>query len=155
LNRFGSRVAWTLATWFGCGRSPVAPGTVGSLGAIPLYLLLIRGGQLAVAIAAVVVTAVGVWVSSVVASEAKVKDPGFVVIDEVAGMLLTLLPLDAASPRGIAIGFAMFRILDVAKPWPIRALEKMPSGWGIMADDVAAGLVAAGVLIALRASAVL
>jgi phosphatidylglycerophosphatase A len=150
-----SKVAWIVATWFGCGRSPLAPGTAGSLGAIPLYLVVVRAGPAAVAAAALLVIVVGIWAASEVAREAEIKDPGFVVIDEVAGMLLTLLPLRTTSLQGIAVGFAVFRVLDVAKPWPIRSLEKWPGGWGIMADDVAAGLLGACIVALLQTSALL
>jgi phosphatidylglycerophosphatase A len=150
-----SKTAWVIATWFGCGRSPVAPGTVGSLGAIPLYLAVVRAGPAAVAAVALAVVGVGIWAASTVAREAEIKDPGFVVIDEVAGMLLTLVPLRTTSLQGIAVGFAVFRVLDIAKPWPIRSLEKWPGGWGIMADDVAAGLVGACIVALLQTSALL
>ncbi len=149
------RLAWVIATWFGCGFFPVAPGTMGSLGAIPLYWLVIRGGRAGVGAAAVVVTLVGVWAASVVARELGRKDPQVVVVDEVAGMLLTMLPMAHLSWLAVAVGFVVFRALDMAKPWPIRALEKLPGGWGIVLDDVAAGVVGAGVLWGLAAAGLL
>jgi phosphatidylglycerophosphatase A len=148
-------VAWTLATWFGCGLVPRAPGTMGALGAIPLYLLVAQGGRLAVVAAAAAITAIGVWASSVVARELGKKDPQIVVIDEVAGMLLTMTPVAAASWPAVVVGFVAFRVLDMTKPWPIRRIEGLPGGWGIVLDDVAAGAIAAGLLAVMRLTRVL
>jgi phosphatidylglycerophosphatase A len=144
------RTAWALATWFGCGMTPLAPGTAGTLGAIPLYLLVVRGGRSLVIATAIVATLVGVWAASVVAREIGKKDPQFVVVDEVAGMLITMVPMDTLSWRGTLVGFVLFRTLDTLKPWPIRWFERLPGGWGIVLDDVAAGVVAACVIAALR-----
>src|SRR5580692_11221868 len=97
------RFAWAIATWFGCGLVPKAPGTMGSLGAIPLYLLVARLGRPGVAIAALVVTAAGIWASSVVARELGKKDPQLVVVDEVAGLLVTMLPMGQVTWLGVAL----------------------------------------------------
>jgi phosphatidylglycerophosphatase A len=145
------RVAWVLATWFGSGLSPIAPGTAGSLGAIPLYVMLIRGGRPTVAVAALLTTVVGVWASTRVARRLERKDPQVVVIDEVAGMLVTMLPFDSFSLRGLLVGFVLFRLFDAIKPWPIRKLERLPEGWGIVLDDIAAGAVSAALLLVLQA----
>ena len=150
-----SRVAWTLATWFGCGLVPGAPGTMGTLGAIPLYLLVARAGRPGVALAAMVATAVGVWAASRVARELGTKDPQVVVIDEVAGFLWTMLPMREMSWRAVGVGFLLFRVLDSVKPWPVRRFEKLPSGWGIVMDDVAAGVLGAGVMGALQVAGAL
>src|SRR4029077_7450638 len=113
--------ACVIATWFGCGRVPRAPGTVGTLGAIPLYLLVLRGaGPGGVGVAACVITLVGVWAASVVAYEMRQKDPQIVVVDEVAGLLVATLPVGELSWRAVAVGFLLFRLLDIAKPWPVR-----------------------------------
>jgi phosphatidylglycerophosphatase A len=149
------KVAWALATWFGCGLVPRAPGTMGALGAIPLYLVVALGGRLAVVAAAAVITAIGVWASSVVARELGKKDPQIVVIDEVAGMLLTMTPVPAASWPAVVVGFVAFRVLDMTKPWPIRRIEGLPGGWGIVLDDVAAGAIAAGLLAVMRLTRVM
>jgi phosphatidylglycerophosphatase A len=113
-------------------------------------LLAIRGGRAAVASTAIAVTLVGVWAASVVARELHKKDPQLVVVDEVAGLLVTMLPVAAPSWRSVAIGFAVFRMLDVVKPWPVRRLENLPSGWGIVLDDVAAGVIGAVVMVGLQ-----
>jgi phosphatidylglycerophosphatase A len=148
-------LAWAIATWFGCGLAPIAPGTVGTLGAIPVYWLSVRAGPTVVAGVAVLVTLVGVWAAFAVSRELDIKDPSLVVVDEVAGMLVTMFPASSFSWPTVATGFVLFRLLDIAKPWPIRALEKLPGGWGIVLDDIAAGALAAAALAALRAARVL
>ncbi|HVH43505.1 MAG TPA: phosphatidylglycerophosphatase A [Labilithrix sp.] len=139
------RLAQVLATWFGCGLSPVAPGTVGTLGALPLWFAVRGGGPVAVLGTAVVVTLVGVWSGGVVARSSGIKDPQRVVIDEVAGVLVAL----AATPptaRGVAAAVLLFRVFDMTKPFPARRAEKLPGGWGIVIDDVVAGFQAAVVV---------
>lgn len=150
MRRASSKVAWAIATWFGCGLVPKAPGTAGTLGAVPLYLLAIRGGRTGVAFTAIAVTLAGVWAASVVARELHKKDPQLVVIDEVAGLLVTMLPVTVPTWRSVAIGFVLFRLLDVVKPWPVRRLESLPAGWGIVLDDVGAGALGALLMIGLQ-----
>jgi len=145
-----ARVAHVLAVWFGCGHVPRAPGLAGTLGAIPLYLIVRRFGLGAVAATALVVTVVGICASGVVERKLARKDPQIVCIDEVAGVFVTWL---AAPPTwaGLLVGVALFRIFDQFKPWPARAAERrLPGGWGIVLDDVFAGLWGALVLVALR-----
>jgi phosphatidylglycerophosphatase A len=146
---------WALATWFGCGLVPVAPGTAGSLGALPLYLVAVRLGRGALAVTILVVTSVGIWAASRVARDLRQKDPQIVVIDEVAGMLVTMLPMSVVSLRAVVVGFVAFRLFDMIKPWPVRDLEKLPGGWGIVLDDVAAGFMGAAVVAILRVARVL
>lgn len=148
-------LAWTLATWFGCGRVPFAPGTMGALGALPLYFAVAGAGPLGVAAAAIGITLVGVWAGGAVARDLGAEDPQVVVIDEVAGMLVTLIPVARASLGSILLGFVLFRALDAGKPGPIRWLERLPRGWGIVLDDVGAGAIGAVTLAALRAAKVL
>jgi phosphatidylglycerophosphatase A len=155
MTRALRNTAWTIATWFGCGLAPWAPGTMGSLGAVPLYLLAARWGWAGVGAAAVAVTAVGVWAASVVSRELGSHDPQVVVVDEVAGLLVTMLPMREISWRALAAGFVLFRLFDIVKPWPARALERLPRGWGIVMDDVAAGLFGAAAMVGLRAAGVL
>lgn len=148
------RAARVLATWFGCGLSPVAPGTVGTLGALPLWLLVRGGGPWVVAAVAVVVTLAGVWSAGVVARSSAMKDPQIVVIDEVAGVLVAL----AGAPEsvgGIVGAVLLFRIFDMTKPFPARRAENLPGGWGIVVDDVVAGLQAALVVRGLEKLGVL
>jgi len=132
-----------LATFFGVGLFPVAPGTLASACAVliyrlglhnlpwPIYLLLLA-----------VLFAAGGAAAAAYAAEIGRPDPGRIVVDEVCGQLLalTLFPDGWAA---VAVSFALFRVFDIIKPWPIRRLEKLPGGWGIMADDAGAGLAAA------------
>jgi phosphatidylglycerophosphatase A len=144
-----SRVAFMLATWFGCGYAPFAPGTAGTLGAIPLYLVVRLFGAWAVLGVAAVITVVGLWASSVVVAETSLDDPQIVVIDEVAGVLLVL----AASPftwGATIVGVLLFRLFDQLKPWPAFVAERvLPGGWGVMFDDVFAGVWGAGAMTLL------
>jgi phosphatidylglycerophosphatase A len=143
------RLAYLLATWFGCGRVPIAPGTAGTLGAIPLYLVLRPSGPVVVLLAAAGLTAIGVWAAGEVVRHTGKKDPQIIVIDEVVGALVTLA---ASAPTGASLvtGFVLFRIFDQWKPWPARSLESLRGGWGVVMDDVAAGVWGAVVLGALR-----
>ncbi len=142
-------VGYVLATWFGCGRFPKAPGTAGTLGAIPLYLLVRGFGPLAVLAVAAICTAVGVWAADVVIETQKTKDPQIVVIDEVAGVLFAL----AASPPtvlGAVAAVLAFRAFDVLKPWPAYLAERaLPRGWGVVFDDVFAGAWSAAAITLL------
>ena len=145
------RLATLLATGFGAGYSPVAPGTAGSLVGLLLFWPLARLPWLAQAGAATGVFFVGVWASGALARRLGRKDPGLAVIDEVVGQWVTLLALPF-TPLTAVLGFVLFRVFDVLKPWPARALEALPGGWGIVADDVAAGIYAH---LALRVALVL
>jgi phosphatidylglycerophosphatase A len=149
------RFAWVVATWFGCGIVPKAPGTMGAIGAIPLYLLVAREGRGSVAAAALAVAALGVWAASEVARDLGKKDPQVVVVDEVAGMLVTMLPMADVSWPAIVIGFMLFRLFDITKPWPVRRFEALPGGWGIVMDDVVAGGLGACVMAGLRVAGAL
>ena len=122
------------------GFFPIAPGTAGSLAALALFAFIRWLGVPAIELSAIVVVfAIGVWAAHGTESALGRKDPGVVVIDEVLGMLITLalLPL---SLIGIALGFLLFRVLDVVKPYPAAQLEHLHGGIGIMADDAVAGL---------------
>jgi phosphatidylglycerophosphatase A len=138
-------VALTTATAFGAGYSPFAPGTAGSLVGVLLFWPLAGIGWPWQLVACLGVLVVGTPAASRVAILVGRKDPGLVVVDEVAGQFITLVGLPFTWPVVLA-GFVLFRIMDVVKPWPARALEGLPGGWGIMADDVAAGVYAQLVL---------
>jgi phosphatidylglycerophosphatase A len=147
---FADTVAYVLSIWFGCGLVPIAPGTAGTLGALPLYAVLRPWGPAAVASGAVAVTAVGLWASHRTARRLGQKDPQIICIDEVAGVLFTW----AAAPPGVVgtvVGFVLFRIFDQLKPWPARAAEReLPGGWGIMLDDLCAAAWAAAMVLSAR-----
>ena len=133
------RLGVLLATAGGAGYFPVAPGTVGSAVGVLIYLLTRSwpiSGQAALLLAIVVA---GIWAGREAAIHFGREDPGHVVIDEVAGQLVTLFAIDA-NAWGIAAGFLIFRALDIVKPWPARTFERFPGGVGIMADDLMAGV---------------
>jgi phosphatidylglycerophosphatase A len=150
----------SLATLFGIGRVRTAPGTVASLVALILaYPVAATGGRFMLLAGGLVANAVGAWACDVYAREKGQKDPPECVIDEFAGQWIAcafvpLSPFSFAplSLLGFVLAFVLFRIFDIAKPWPISRLERLPGGLGIMADDLAAGL-AAGVIIAVLAHA--
>lgn len=140
-------MALVIASWFGAGLSPKAPGTVGSLFSLVLWapLVMLEAPWWARLLAALVVFGVGVAVSNVVVKD-RGEDPQVIVIDEVAGMGVTLL-LAAPSITVLVLGFLCFRVFDIAKPWPVSwADQKIGGGLGVMADDMLAGVYAFAVL---------
>jgi phosphatidylglycerophosphatase A len=131
-----------LATCGYVGHVPVAPGTAGSVvGVAVFYLLRALGGRLAEGVAIIVIFAVGVWAGNVAERHWQRTDPGPVVIDEVVGTLITLLWLPLTGV-GVFVGFVVFRVLDVVKPWPAARFESLHGGLGVMADDAMAGVYA-------------
>lgn len=178
-KNFGDYVALAIATC-GVGYAPIAPGTMGSLVGVGIYILLTRWtlqvsyatlkgsnfllawydfgpGLLVICVLLLVVVAlslIGIWAASRAERLFGRKDPGEVVIDEVVGQLVTFAfvpPLFLGGPGypfKIVIGFILFRAFDIVKPYPIRQLEKLPSGLGIVVDDIAAGLYA-GIALAI------
>ena len=144
-----NRLAVLLATCFGCGYFPWGPGTVGSLAAVTIAALLrvtagLGRGSLLTLI--VLLLWPSIWAASRTARILNVKDPGVVVIDEVLGQWVTLLGVAARGWKVFLAGFFLFRLFDIWKPWPVRSLEKLPEGLGIVMDDVAAGLYGALIL---------
>jgi phosphatidylglycerophosphatase A len=148
--------AWAVATFFGAGLGKPGPGTWGSVVALllwaafawlthpapaPLMIALIAGILLSIAF--------GIPAATIAARESGRHDPGFVVIDEVAGQWIALLG-SPADWRHALIALVLFRLFDITKPFPARQLERLPEGWGIVFDDVAAGLYAWGVAAVLR-----
>ncbi|HMJ13525.1 MAG TPA: phosphatidylglycerophosphatase A [Polyangiaceae bacterium] len=135
------RVAELIATWFGCGRAKHAPGTWGSLGAVPLHWVLSRLAPVPHALIVAAVTAAGIWAAGRRAEILCEKDPQSIVIDEVAGTLIALGIVRRKSLATQLAALVLFRILDITKPGLIdRAQHAKPIGVGIMADDVLAGL---------------
>ena len=162
------RLSLFVATAAGLGYLPKAPGTWGSLGGVVLYWLLTRHSNLYLAIVSraeyflgvthipfplrlcltavicVGVALIGTWTASQAAIFSGKKDPQFVVIDEVSGQFLTyLIALAPANWKYLLLGFILFRVFDIWKPFPARHAECLPGGWGIMADDWVAGFYAA------------
>jgi phosphatidylglycerophosphatase A len=143
--------AYVLATWFGCGLVPYAPGTAGSLGALPIYLLVRPRGLPYLFLVFLAVTLVGLWASHRTSRRLGQKDPQIVCIDEVAGVLMTWLVVPDHWP-GIVFGFVAFRIADRLKPWPASAAERaLGGGWGIMLDDLFAAGWAIAIVLCARA----
>jgi phosphatidylglycerophosphatase A len=146
-----NRVAILLATWFGCGLSPKAPGTVGSLAAALIGILLheflgfVWWHYLVLAAA---IAPVAVWSAGVTARSLRLEDPQIVVIDEVLGQWIAFAGARTLNPVSYLVAFALFRLFDIWKPWPVRQLESLHGGWGINADDAMAGVYAALVLFA-------
>jgi phosphatidylglycerophosphatase A len=139
-GRAGGRLGVLVATFFGVGWAPVVPGTFGSLPGLALaWGLTAAAGPWAVVAGLVVVVAVGTWAADAAARHLGQSDPGPVVIDEVAGQMLTLLFVPPTW-QALTLGFLLFRVLDILKPFPAGALERLPGGVGIMADDLAAAI---------------
>ncbi|MGA2753913.1 MAG: phosphatidylglycerophosphatase A [Terracidiphilus sp.] len=147
---------WTIATFFGTGYLKPGPGTWGSIAAVLLWAAfawLAHPSSLTLLIALLIGIALtlvfGIPAATMVERESGRHDPQFVVIDEVAGQWITLLftPFDW---RHALIAFVLFRLFDITKPFPVRRLERLPGGWGIVFDDVAAGLYALGIASLLR-----
>lgn len=139
-----------LALGLGSGLAPFAPGTFGSLVAVLLWVVFVEFGQpdlMTRLVALGVAVAVCTWSAQWASRRLQRKDPGCIVSDELAGQWLTLLCVPDAWPWWLA-AFALFRLFDITKPWPMRQLERLPGGIGIVADDLAAGAYAAIVLIA-------
>jgi len=139
-----------LATWFGSGFLPVAPGTWASLIALPFAAMLVWvGGPLLVFSASAAVFAVGIWAANEYMAMTGVHDPPAIVIDEVVAQWLTLalMPID---PVVYLLGFLLFRVFDVLKPWPAGWLDRRVGGaFGVMIDDIAAAAYAGGALAVL------
>jgi phosphatidylglycerophosphatase A len=148
--------AWTVATFFGAGFGKPGPGTWGSVAAILLwaaYAFAFQPTALALLIALLIGIAltllIGIPAATIVARESGRHDPQFVVIDEVAGQWIALLG-SHANWRHALIALVLFRLFDMTKPFPLRRLEELPGGWGIVLDDVGAGLYALGVALLLH-----
>ena len=136
-----------LAFGFGSGLAKKAPGTFGTLAAIPVYWLFAQTDNMVYSLLTLFVTVVGVWICGIAAEKLGEHDFGGIVWDEVAGYLITLwlVPL---TWQTIIAGFILFRFFDILKPWPIKWLDRhVHGGFGIMIDDVLAGVFAGGILL--------
>ena len=138
--------AWLIATFFGSGLLKPGPGTWGSAAALVIWITTAQilhptHLPLLTLIAAILATLIGIPAATIVARESGGKDPSHVVIDEVAGQLIPLIICPPDWPHAV-LAFLLFRLFDIFKPWPIRRLEQLPAGTGIVLDDVAAGIFA-------------
>jgi phosphatidylglycerophosphatase A len=152
------RLAKAVATGLGAGLAPKAPGTLGALEGVVLFfgLLALSSGWInrsspapfaLMTIANLIVFAVGVWSSSRVCRSTGINDPQTIVVDEISGQLIALLPLSARpSIAGVIAAFVLFRLLDILKPYPISRLERLHGGLGVMADDALAGVLGAALV---------
>ncbi len=152
------RLAWWLATGFGSGYLRPAPGTWGTLAGLVAWLLLLAafraaGAPWALLVATLLLTLLAVWAADRVVRETGQKDPSFIVIDEWAGLWIALVPLlftSTLQPQPwslwaarLVAPFLLFRLFDIWKPGPVDAAQRLPGGWGVVMDDVLAGLLAA------------
>lgn len=140
------KIAFFIATSFYLGRFPIAPGTIGTLGALPFFYIYWNKGLLVQFSITMSVILIGIWASHIVSQRFQEKDPSFVSIDEVAGYMITMFGIDLSEYKlnqiliYFILGFVIFRLIDILKPPPIKKLEKYPMGIGIMMDDVLAGV---------------
>lgn len=148
MSKVKTKWAWTLGTFFGAGLLRPGPGTYGSIAALGLWYAAAHVFHpaattliIATTVAATAATLIGIPAATIVARESGREDPGHVVIDEVAGQLIALIVMRPDWQHAV-IALILFRIFDIWKPWPIRRLEALPEGTGIMLDDVAAGVLA-------------
>lgn len=152
-----NKIALFIATFFGSGLSPKAPGTTGSLATLPLaFIMAYFFGRNGILIAAVIVFFIGVWAIFEATKNQEEKDPGKIVIDETAGQLISFVLAAPAlyhnlSPKTVLVyllGFALFRLFDICKMGPVKwADTKLKNAWGVMLDDVFAGIFAALILM--------
>ncbi len=135
-------VARLIATGFYTGYAPKAPGTAGSLFGLFLYWAIPGSKSVYSLIGIALLFFMGVWAAYQVEKETKVHDNQIIVIDEIVGMLITVA-LFGKSLIWLVVGFLLFRLFDILKPFPVKASEKLPHGWGVMMDDVVAGIYSA------------
>ena len=135
-----TRLAVFLASFGYVGYFPIAPGTAGSAAALALYALVRwSASPLVEGVVLVAVALIGTWSASIAERQFGVTDPGQIVIDEVLGMLMTLAFVPLTWP-GVVVGFFVFRALDIVKPFPANAVERLHGGLGVMADDAMSGV---------------
>lgn len=143
-----------IATFFFSGKSKFAPGTMGSLATLPLVALVYQAGFTPLFIATVLSYFLGLYATHNLLKNSTNKDPGFVVIDETAGQLTTFLfivPIASLSLLNLVAGFALFRLFDIVKIWPCSYFDKKVVGaFGVMTDDIFAGIYAGIVLLCLN-----
>ena len=143
-----------IATFFFSGKSKVAPGTMGSLATLPLVALVYPLGWCALFITTLISYLIGIKATKHILATSTNKDPGFVVIDETAGQLTTFLFIVSFAPLSLLnllLGFALFRLFDIVKIWPCSYFDKKVVGaFGVMTDDIFAGIYAGTVLLLIN-----
>ncbi len=143
-----------LATGFGSGLSPFAPGTMGTLVGIPISLLCLPLILPARLLFVIFLIALAIYISGRAERIYSKKDDQRIVIDEIVGFQVAMLPV-AITGLSICAAFVLFRIFDIWKPFPVRHLQNLPGGWGVVIDDVAAGIYAGVIMLALNYSGIL
>ena len=145
------RVSIWLATGLGVGLVAPAPGTIGGLWGLPLVCALgkLDTAQQAAVLAVLILLSVGICTLAARAMGMG-KDPGAIVLDEILSLPIVFLGVPTRDAATLIAGFLVFRVMDISKPWPIRRLERLPRGLGVMADDVLAGVFACGLLHGLQ-----
>jgi phosphatidylglycerophosphatase A len=139
MNKTFDKIALFIAQGAYSGRAPIAPGTAGTVVGVLLYLLMKDLGTLAYSAVCAAVIAVGTWAAGRVDRMFGTKDNRTIVIDEIAGYLIAML-LVPATWQYMTAAFFLFRAFDIIKPFPLRRLESLPGGWGVMLDDLGAGV---------------
>ena len=138
-----------LATGFGSGLSPFAPGTMGTLVGIPICLVCLPFTWPVRFLFVIVLSALAIFVSGRAETIYRKKDDQRIVIDEIAGFQVAMLPV-TITVWHLCVAFVLFRIFDIWKPFPIRNLQNLPGGWGVVIDDIAAGIYAGVIMLALN-----
>jgi len=138
-----------LATGFGSGLSPFAPGTMGTLVGIPVCLVCLPITLPERFVVVIVLSALSIFISGRAEIIYSKKDDQRIVIDEIAGFQVAMLPV-AITGWHLCVAFVLFRIFDIWKPFPIRNLQNLPGGWGVVIDDIAAGIYAGVIMLALN-----
>src|SRR5688500_8236818 len=139
-----------IATALGAGYSPIAPGTCGTAVAVPLAFALSDLPTWQFTLLTVLITAIAIWAADRADRAWGTHDSGRIVIDEVAGYLVTMTFVDRSHWIPLAVGFVVFRVFDIVKPPPVRWLDQnLPGGFGVVLDDIAAGLLGMVTMIAL------
>jgi phosphatidylglycerophosphatase A len=139
-------IARQIGTWFGCGYFPIAPGTAGSFAALAIAIAMhayLASGRLTLLLMSALLLIPGIWAAGEVAKQENKKDPRLVVVDEVIGQWITLAGATTLNWKSYLAAFLFFRVLDIWKPPPVRQLEHLPGGTGIVLDDVMAGIYGA------------
>jgi len=146
-------IALGIATAGGAGYSPIAPGTAGTAVAVPLVWLMTTLPLWAFAAITVATTVIGIWAAGKADNHWGTHDSGRIVIDEVAGYFVTMIPVSRSSWEALLVGFLIFRALDIIKPPPIRAIDRhVGGGAGVVLDDIAAGVMGAALMAAAAAA---
>lgn len=137
--------ARVIASWFGAGHLPIAPGTWGSLAALPFaWGIAYALGPVGLLVASLVALGLGIWATDIVLRSGSAKDPGHVVIDEVVGQWIAVIPAAPGDPWPWIAGFFLFRLFDIVKPWPASHFDRKVGGaMGVVMDDVFAGIYTA------------